>query len=77
MASNLIERVCVATGHLVPRPDADSRGPALGSTVLMIDGEWAYCRAAALARHQWRSLKPALTLADAVRFVQRVAAETE
>jgi hypothetical protein len=43
----------------------------------MIDGEWAYCRAAAIAKHQWRSVEPSLTLADAVKLVQELAEQAE
>jgi hypothetical protein len=73
VASNLIEQVCVAKGHALPRLDRDPRTPTLGSTVMMVDGFWAYCRAAATAKHDWKTVTPGLTVTEAARYVERAA----
>jgi hypothetical protein len=73
VASNLIERICVGKGHALPRLDTAPRTPTLGSTVVMVDGLRAYCRAAAITQHEWRAVTPGLTVADAAGYVQREA----
>ena len=66
MANGLIRRVCVASAHHV-RP---ATNPARNeSTVSVVDGDWAYCRAAiAIADHKWVVVDSGLSLPDAVRY---------
>jgi len=65
MATGLIRRVCIASVHIAH--PADPAGHV--STVSIIDGDWAYCRAAiALADHEWDVVELGLSVPDAARY---------
>lgn len=65
MATGLIRKVCVASGHLAH--PADRAGNA--STVSFVDGDWAYCRAGIeLPDHEWAIIGSGLSVTDAARY---------
>ena len=65
MATGLICRICIASAHLADPADPNS----IASTVSVVDGDWAYCRAAiALPDHEWATVGEGLSVPDAARY---------
>jgi len=72
LASKLIDHVCLAKAHLADQAiTAEQRTSRLGSSVVLVDGGWAYCRAAATVGHEWKVLDQGITVVDAARYVER------